>query len=85
MDKQRGGAAIKAHADEFGLSDGISKIADVFGRDNIKDIEITSPGRHTALREFTTDPVRVVPGVKATTTAQKLSKKTEQEKPSWRK
>lgn len=59
-----GAKAVKDHADEFGLSDGISAIVRAFGKDSIKDIEIISEGRRTALKEISRDAYRLAVSTK---------------------
>lgn len=82
-----GGAAVKAHADEMGLTDGIKKIIDAFGgNDQVKDIEITSPGRKSYLRSNYPESVRVRPGGEGTgVTTKELINEQKSQRPSWKK
>jgi len=78
-----GPSAVRAHADESGLTEGISAIVKVFGKDAIKDIEIHSDDRISVLHELSPQLHRVVPGVQSTQTTKQMIKESK-EKPSWR-
>lgn len=63
MDIKGGAEAVKQHADDTGLTEGISKIIAAFGGNSqVKDIAIFSPGKLTYLREYPQKVVRVRPG-----------------------
>ncbi len=58
-----GPAAVRQHADESGLTDGISAIVRCFGKDAIKDIEIHAGDRISVLHDLSPEGHRVIPGV----------------------
>ena len=58
-----GPAAVRQHADEAGLTEGISAIVKAFGKDGIKDIEIHAGGEVSVLHELSPELHRVIPGV----------------------
>lgn len=78
-----GPSIVRTHADETGLTEGISAIVKCFGKDAIKDIEIHSADRVSVLHELSPELHRVVPGVQSTQTTKQVIKESK-EKPSWR-
>lgn len=70
-----GAKAVKEHADEFGLSEGISAIVRAFGKESVKDIEIISEGRRTALREISKDADRIAVHAKSNDTVKSYVQK----------
>lgn len=57
-----GPTAVRQHADEAGLTEGISAIVRCFGKDAIKDIEVHAGGEVSALHELSHQNDRVIPG-----------------------
>lgn len=72
----QGPTAVRTHADETELTEGISAIVKCFGKDAIKDIEIHSAERVSVLHELSPELHRVVPGVKAQESVKDWIKKT---------
>lgn len=54
-----GSQAVREHADEEGLTPGISAIVRAFGKDAIKDIEIHSEGKVSVLKELSPERERI--------------------------
>lgn len=71
-----GPAAVRNHADETGLTEGIRAIVKFFGKDAIKDIEIHSVNRVSVLHELSPELHRVVPGVQPQESVKDWIKKT---------
>lgn len=84
MTLNKGPTAVRTHADETGLTEGISEIVKAFGKDAIKDIEIHSYDRVSVLHELSPELRRVVPGVQSGQTTKQVIKESK-ERPSWRK
>jgi len=59
MNINYGPAAVRQHADETGLTEGISAIVKAFGKDAIKDIEVHSEGNVSVLKELSPDRERI--------------------------
>lgn len=78
-----GPIAVRTHADETALTEGISAIVKCFGKDAIKDIEIHSADRVSVLHDLSPETHRVVPGVQSEQTTKQLIKESK-DKPSWR-
>lgn len=72
----RGPTPVRTHADETGLTEGISAIVKCFGKDAIKDIEIHSPDRVSVLHELSPELHRVVPGVQSEKSIKEWIKET---------
>lgn len=63
MDIKQGGAAVKQHADEAGISDDLTRIISAFGgKSAVKDIAIFTPGKMTFINEKPQRVNRVRPG-----------------------
>ena len=75
-----GSKAVKKHADDTGLSEGISAIVRAFGKESIKDIEIMSPGRKSALKEYSKESVRIAVAARADETIKQLISATKAKK-----
>lgn len=59
MNINYGPTAVRQHADEAGLTDGISAIVKAFGKDAIKDIEVHGEGRLSVLKELSPERERI--------------------------
>jgi len=63
LDVKQGGAAVKAHAEEAGIADDLTRIIAAFGgKSAIKDIAIFTPGKMTFINERPRKTTRVRPG-----------------------
>lgn len=71
-----GPIAVRTHADETALTEGISAIVKCFGKDAIKDIEIHSADRVSVLHDLSPETHRVVPGVQSEKSIKEWVKET---------
>lgn len=71
-----GPTEVRTHADEAGLTEGISAIVKIFGKDAIKDIEIHSADRVSVLHELSPQLHRAVPGVQSEKSIKEWIKET---------
>lgn len=64
MQRFKGSQAVRQHADEAGLTEGISAIVRAFGKDSIKDIQIETKGKTSFIHEYQRDADRIcVPAI----------------------
>lgn len=59
MQRFKGSQAVKQHADEAGLTKGISAIVRAFGKESIKDIQIETEGKASFIHEYQRDADRI--------------------------
>lgn len=80
MKVNQGPAAVRQHADEAGLTEGISAIVRCFGKDTVKDIEIHACGEVSVLHELSPELRRVIPGVIGNLTTKDVIKQSKEAK-----
>lgn len=87
MIEQRGGEAVKQHAEEAGIADDIKRIVAAFGGSSaIKDVAIFTPGKLTYVNEKPRRYVRIKPGGDGNqTTTKAVIKAAKENRPSWKK
>lgn len=80
MKINHGPVAVREHADQTGLTEGISAIVRCFGKDAIKDIEINSGDEVSVLHDLSPELHRVIPGVVGTLTTKDVIKQSKEVK-----